>query len=99
MGDLVFGTGRDDDLLVAPCGDGPVEVFGLYGDDTLESTVGEECGPVNLFGGLGSTSSASAAAVRQGPTYRITSQARIRFYFYGNRARSRHLSLMRSRLC
>jgi len=51
--DLIFGTGRDDDLLVAPCGDGPVEVFGLYGDDTLESTVGEECGPVNLFGGFG----------------------------------------------
>lgn len=51
--DLVFGTGRDDALLVAPCGVGPVEVFALYGNDTLESTVGEGCGPVNLFGGFG----------------------------------------------
>lgn len=51
--DLVFGTGRDDALLVAPCGAGPVEVYAMYGDDILESTVGEECGPVNLFGGFG----------------------------------------------
>ena len=51
--DIVFGTGRDDALLVAPCGAGTAEVYALYGDDVLESTVGEECGPVNLFGGFG----------------------------------------------
>lgn len=31
---IVMGTGRDDDLLVAPCvEDSPVEVYGFYGDD------------------------------------------------------------------
>jgi len=51
--DLVFGTGRDDALLVAPCGAGPVEVYALYGDDVLESSLPGECGTVNLFGGYG----------------------------------------------
>ena len=32
--DLVFGTGGDDALLIAPCAlDSPVEVYGVYGDD------------------------------------------------------------------
>merc|ERR1719401_11019 len=51
--DIVFGTGRNDDLLVAPCGSGPTEVYAFYGDDVLESSVSGECGPVSLFGGFG----------------------------------------------
>ena len=32
--DIIFGTGKDDALLVAPCvQDSPVEVYGFYGND------------------------------------------------------------------
>lgn len=51
---IVMGTGRDDDLLVAPCvEDSPVEVYGFYGDDVLEFNHPGVCGPVSFFGGDG----------------------------------------------
>merc|ERR1711966_484265 len=51
---IVMGTGRDDDLLVAPCvEDSPVEIYGFYGDDVLELNHPEVCGPVSFFGGDG----------------------------------------------
>mmetsp|Transcript_11764 Transcript_11764/g.15512 ORF Transcript_11764/g.15512 Transcript_11764/m.15512 type:complete len:295 (-) Transcript_11764:855-1739(-) len=54
MNDIVFGTGRDDVSLVAHCGqDGPVEVYGFYGNDVLEFSESGICGPVSLFGGDG----------------------------------------------
>mmetsp|Transcript_21980 Transcript_21980/g.47755 ORF Transcript_21980/g.47755 Transcript_21980/m.47755 type:complete len:213 (+) Transcript_21980:1566-2204(+) len=54
LNDIIFGTGRDDALLVAPCVQGsPVEVYGLYGDDILEFNDSGECGRVSLFGGDG----------------------------------------------
>lgn len=52
--DIVFGSGGDDALLVAPCSQGgPVEVYGYYGADVLEFDTKGNCGPVSLFGGDG----------------------------------------------
>merc|ERR1712194_760734 len=46
--------GQDDALLVAPCvQDGPVEVYGFYGNDVLEFNDSDRCGPVSFFGGDG----------------------------------------------
>ena len=47
---LVFGTGRDDALLVAPCSTSPVEVYGFYGRDVLVADCASG-GSVSLFGG------------------------------------------------
>lgn len=40
LDNIVFGTGHDDSLIVAPCvpESSPVEVYGLYGDDGMSAT-------------------------------------------------------------
>merc|ERR1711933_372620 len=48
------GLFGEDDLGMDPVQNVDTDlVFGTGRDDNLESTVGEECGPVNLFGGFG----------------------------------------------
>jgi len=67
--DIIFGTGRDDALLVAPCvQDSPVEVYGFYGNDVLEFSSAGNCGPVSLFGGDGAD------------TFRVGARATIQDY-------------------
>lgn len=67
--DIVFGTGKDDALLVAPCVvESPVEVYGFYGDDVLEFNDQGDCGPISLFGGDGAD------------TFRIGARATIQDY-------------------